>query len=205
MAQYYVSPALDFRYPWINKADSEFNKDVPLFHVDGVGRVADPEIAELKASIDESVERAFANLTKDMKPGELKKWGKVYPYEMEEDDEGTETGYIVFKFKQNSKIRLKDGSYKTITIGIRDSEDKLVSAQVFNGTIGRVMYSMRDIKVASSFKIGTRLDFAQVQIIELAQGSGGGFGKVEGGFKGAAQSTPSEQPDEASDETPGEY
>lgn len=203
MARYDVSPALDFRYPWINKADTEYNKD-GLFHVDGVGRLADQEIIDLKASLDEAVDKAFADLTKDMKPGELKKWSKLYPYEMDEDDEGNETGYIVFKFKQNAKIKLKDGSTKNVKIGIRDSDDKLVSAQVFNGTIGRVMYSERAIKVASSFKIGVRLDFAQVQIIELASGSGGGFGKVEGGFKGEASSKPAE--DEApAEENVGDY
>lgn len=204
MARYDVSPALDFRYPWINKADTEYNKD-GLFHVDGVGRLADQEIIDLKASLDDAVDRAFADLTKDMKPGELKKWSKLYPYEMDEDDEGNETGYIVFKFKQNRTIKLKDGSTKTIKIGIRDSDDKLVSAQVFNGTIGRIMYSMRPIKVASSFKIGIRLDFAQVQIIELAQGSGGGFGKVEGGFKGEAPSSTSSEGGDESEESMGDY
>jgi hypothetical protein len=84
-------------HAWINKADTKFNTD-GLYHTDIIydGKVAE----DFRKEIDLLVEEALKEHTKEMKPGEAKKWSAHYPYSVEEnEDTGAETGRIVFKFK----------------------------------------------------------------------------------------------------------
>lgn len=202
MAKYFPSPIGEFEYPWINTPDVKYNKD-GLFHVDLI--LGGQEAQDFKALCDTYVDDAWERLTADMLPKDVKKFGKVYPYEVDEDDDGNPTGYIKFGFKQNHKIKISKGpqagTVKKVYIEVRDSEDDVVDAQIFDGTEGRVMYAPRDIKVASSMKIGARLDFAKVQVIKLAEGSGGsgGFGAVEGGYKGKPKADPGQHEGQAAE------
>lgn len=200
MARFKVSPEGEFLNPWINKADTKFNDD-GLYQVDLI--VEGEDAQDFREALDQEAEVIFAEKTDKMTPGEKKKWGKYVPYVLEEDDEGNPTGRTIFSFKQNAKIKLRDGTIKNIKIELRDSDNEVVSAQVYGGTVGRILYSTRAIEVASTKLVGPRLDFAKVQIIQLSEGSGGGgFGKVEGGFKGSKGSN--EQPADT-DEQGGEY
>lgn len=187
MAKYRVSPIGELKHPWINKADIKFNAN-GLFHSGLI--VGGKEAQDLKEAIDASVEEAFAELTDKMQPKDVKKYSKFYPYEVDEDDDGNPTGYIVFDFKQNATI-----GEKKISIEIRDSEDKVVNVPIYGGTEARIMFSPRAIKMDGTKQIGVRLDFAKVQVVKLASGSGGtGFGAVEGGYKapeGGATAAPS--------------
>lgn len=198
MAKYQPTPELEFQHPWINKPDTKYNDD-GLYHVDGIGSDSDEDVMALKALIDEATDKAWDEMTAEMAPKEVKQYGRVYPYEIDEDDDGNPTGYIKFGFKQNAQIKTPKG-VKHIKIEIRDADDEVVDVPVFGGTLGRIMFSMRAIKVASSKKIGVRLDFAKVQLIKLAEGSGGGgFGKVEGGYKGTPKGASSQDEGDGDD------
>ena len=116
-----------------------------------------------------------------MTPGERKKWTPYHPYTLEENEEGEPTGEITFHFKQNATIRLKDGTEKALTIGVYDHNSKELFKPVFGGSEARVRYSFRQIAMTSLKEVGTRLDFAMVQVRKLAKGNAQkGFGKVEG-------------------------
>ncbi|MCC5780561.1 hypothetical protein H7H48_15980 [Nitratireductor sp. B36] len=208
MAQFNISPSLEFLHPWINKPDTEFNEN-GLYHVDGLGE--GPEVEALKKIITAAAEAALAEHTQEMKPGEAKKWSVYVPFEDEEDDEGNPTGRTKFTFKQNAKIKSakEESGFKDVKIEIRDSKDKVVEVQVWSGTIGRIMFSMRPIVMVSSKQAGVRLDFAKVQIIKLKQGSASsrGFGAVEGGFEAGVEDQGfGSAPDSGSqDDTGGDY
>lgn len=177
---FYTSPFGEAIHPWINKPDTKFNED-GLFKL-GL-RLSGPEADKLKTAIDAAAEAAFDEMTAEMTPGERKKFSVYRPYAEVEDDNGNPTGEIEFDFKQNAKIRLKDGTVKAIKIGIQDSRGKDVSVQVWGGSILRVMYSMRPIKMAGLKQIGVRLDFSMVQVKKLGSGnSSRGFGAVEDGW-----------------------
>jgi hypothetical protein len=179
---YRPSPAMVARYPWVNKADTKFNAK-GLFKVDGV--MNGPEALAFKALIDKVAEDALAAHTEDMTPGERKKWSIYLPYEVEEDDQGNPTGDIHFQFRQNATI-LVEGEEKAIKIAIYDSQDKPTEVPVYGGSILRVMYKLRPIVIASTKKAGVRMDFLKVQVVKLADRTGGtgdgGFGSVEGGY-----------------------
>lgn len=170
----------------LNEPDAKFNPDNPMFK--GKLKLEGEPAVKLKADIDAAVEEAFTDYFENgdgasLKPAEKAKYSRYYPYEAETDDDGNETGAILFDFKQNAKIRLKDGTIKTIQMPIYDSADNPVHKLVRTGSVIRFAYAIRPIPMKSLKQIGVRLDFAKVQVKELREGgSSGGFGAVEGGY-----------------------
>lgn len=179
---FHISPIGPFLYPWINKPDTKYNDD-GLYACDLV--LEGKEANDLKAKIDGAAKAHLNEHTDEMKPGVAKQWELYVPYDEELDETtGEPTGRTIFHFKQNAKIRLKDGSVKDIKIEIRDAADNIINKQVFGGSEGRILFSMRGIVMSSTKKAGVRLDFAKVQVTKLQQGTGGGrgFGAVDGGY-----------------------
>lgn len=185
MANYKDSPFGTAKHIHVNKPDSKFNPDKPEFKVD---LILEGEAALLlKADVDAQAEEAFENFKQtdkyeNMKPKDKRELSVYYPYEEEEDDDGNKTGRIIFNFKQNAQIKLKDGSTKEISIGIYDaSGTKEIKKLVRAGSEVRVRYSYRAIPMPQLKQVGVRLDFMAIQVKVLAQGGGSaGFGAVDG-------------------------
>lgn len=172
-------------HPHLMVADTKFNAN-GLFHL-GL-KVTGKAAEKYRAEVDEAAQAAFEDFFengdgKDMKPADRKKWEVYVPYSVEEDDEGNPTGAIIFDYKQNATIHLRDGTVKNVKIAIKDaSGERDVAQDPGNGSILRVRFSMRPIPMKSLKQVGVRLDFAAVQVKELKpKGSGsGGFSAVEG-------------------------
>lgn len=183
---YYTSPFGLAVHPWLNKADTKFNAD----GVYKLGLVLSGEEAQaMKERVDAgsaaALERYFEE-KKLTKPSDRKKWSTYVPYVVEEDDAGNPTGFIEFKFKQNAKLKLKDGTTKELSISILDASGKKnIRKPVFGGSELRVNYTMRDIVMGTSFMVGVQLAFGRVQVKKLAESTmGGGFDAVEGYTEG---------------------
>lgn len=210
MATFHLSHFGTFVHPWVNKPDTKFNAE-GLFHVDldsegpEAERVANLIEGAAKAHLQKYIE------DNEMKPGEAKKWTPYLPFERLEDDDGNPTGVIRFTFKQNAKIPSKKepSGFKTVTIDIRDSSDQPMKESVWDGSEGRVMFTMRGIEVVGSKLAGVRLDLAKVQVTELKTGSGsgggGGFGAVEGGFVSKGRTQEPEPDGTQGDDEGGDY
>lgn len=184
--KYYDSPFGLADHPHLNKADTKFNQDNPLFKV-GLD-VEGAEAEALAAKIDAASQAAFDAFFEDegpnggakLTPAERKKFTVYKPYERLEDDNGEPTGVIRFDFKQNEKLRLNDGTTKKITIGLYDAAGNEMDKLVRHGSEVRIRYSMRPIPMKSLKQVGVRLDFAMVQVRKLAEGGAKGFGAVDG-------------------------
>ena len=186
MDHYKPSPHGEAIHPWLNKPDVKYNAD-GVFKV-GLA-VADEAALKFKEEIDVLAQAGFEAIMeeKGLKPAEQKKWSVYYPYEMETDDEGNETGRIIFNFKQNATIRLRDGEVKKVIIGLRDSMNEPLKANtpIFGGSTICLMWKSRPVTIAGTKQAGARLDFSMAQLIKPAEGrasGGGGFAKVEGGY-----------------------
>lgn len=180
---YFNSPFLELGYGWITRPDTKYNKD-GLFKAPSTGDASDPLVQDFKAKIDAEVEAAFERYVKEkgLTPGQVKKLNRYYPYEELEDDQGDKTGRIRFDFKQNAKLKLRDGTTKEVLIGVKDAKNNDVHKPVFSGSIIRVRYAFRDVFIAATNEVGVRLDFAMVQVKSLKQGGGGGFDEIEDGY-----------------------
>ena len=192
-ANYEFSPFGTLDHPWINRADTKFVKEGEpgVFHtglvLDGADAIA------FKTLVDDRADAAHAAFWETEAGQRVKKherplWTAFRPYVVDTDDEGNPTGHIMFKFKQNSVLRLKDGATKTLAIGIKDSKGKPVSRPVFHGSEGRIMFTVRDILTPvnpkdKSRQIGVQLALAQVQVTKMAEREGPSFGAVDGGYE----------------------
>lgn len=177
---YQPSPFGIGQHLWCNKADTKFN-DAGVFKAPVL--MSGAKAQKFKEEVDAEAQAYFEEITSEMTPAERKKWSIYYPYEELEDDDGNKTGDIVFHFKQNATIRLKDGTTKAVKIGIQDSAGKDMHKPLFFGTELRVMFAYRGIKMVSTKQAGVRLDFSMVQVLKLGKAGGGkGFGAVEGGY-----------------------
>jgi hypothetical protein len=180
---YKQSPKGIANHAWINKADTKFNTD-GLFHTDLI--VEGKPAEDYRKEIDALVEEALREHTKEMKPGEAKKWSAHYPYTVEEnEDTGAETGRIIFKFKQNAVIHMEDGTKKPIKISVRDAKNKVTPTAIYSGDIIKTLYAPRMTVATSNKTVGIRLDFCAAQIVkkkERTQG-GGGFDEEPDGYE----------------------
>ena len=209
MTDFHFSPLGTFVHPWLNKADTKYNAD-GLFHTDLDASGAEAE--SVAARIEAASVAYLAEYTQEMKPGEAKKWGVYLPFERLEDDEGNPTGVIRFTFKQNATIKSakEPGGVKNIKIELRDSANKIIDVQVWSGSEGRTLFSMRGVSTVSSKIAGVRLDLAKAQITKLQQSSGGGgngFGVVEDGYVGDEAGDFGSKPEggASGDDTGGDY
>ena len=210
-SNYRFSPFGEAIHPWINKADTKFNKN--HYHVKLA--CGGPEALALKEAIELEAKEGFERFWeteqgKKIPLKERKTWSVYFPFEVETDDTGdTPTGYIVFDFKQNAQLKLKEGTTKEVTIGIVDAKNKPVTAPIFGGSVLRTMFTTRDVVVVSNKKAGVRLDFAKVQIRSLGQGASGGggsFSEDEGGYEVESERLPSDHTGNGSSaDTQGDY
>ncbi len=178
------SPFGEAKFPWINRPDVKFKADGE-FKVDLRLKLSDPGVPQFKDKLDAAAQAAFDEQTAELTPRDRKNAKLQLPYDVEEDEEGNPTGYIVVKFRQNAVIVIrKTKERKDILVGIKDMQNRDVKKPVFGGSVLRVAYTARPIKVVSSASYGVRLDFAAVQIKQMAErGAGGrdfGFGTGEG-------------------------
>lgn len=206
-ATYELSPFGQLDHPWINKADTKFVKEGEpgVFHLGLI--LEGPDALAFKQLVTEAADKAreeyFESEQGQKVPQRLRaSWEPFYPYEVDEDEQGNATGYIKFKFKQNSVIKLKDGTLKTLTIGIKDSKGKPVTRPVFHGSEGRIMFTLRPILTPVNPKdktrqIGVQLSLAQVQVTKMAEREGPSFGAVAGGYEEGGERT--------AQDTGGEY
>lgn len=183
--EYQLSPfGIATGYPWLNKPDTKFNAD-GVYHVDLM--VSGEEAQTLKDKVDAAAQLAFDAYFeegdgKKIPPKERKAWSVYVPYKEDTDDAGNPTGYIVFDFKQNAKIKLKSGEVKDIMVSLKDAKNNPVHKPVFGGSELRTMFAFRDIPMKSLKQVGVRMDLAQVQIKKLAASQGRNFGEIEDGY-----------------------
>jgi hypothetical protein len=171
--KYEVSPLGEAIHPWINKPDTKFN-DLGVYKLGH--SVGGQEAEDLAERITQRAQEAFDAYVeeKGLTTAEKKKWSVYLPFEREEDDEGNPTGYIVFDYKQNATLKVREtGEEIAVKIAIKDAKDRDLTKPVFGGSLVRVKFSMRPITMTSLKKVGVRLDFAAVQVAKLAQGTGG--------------------------------
>ncbi len=173
-----TTPAGIAIYPHLTQPDTKFNAmgeyKVSL-------SLTEDEAAPLIEKVDEAMEQAKELIPKGKRP-------KVAdaPYFAELDDEGQETGRVVFKFKMKAKVNTKDGRTIEMSPRLFDAQGTLLTdvKSLWGGSILRISADLIPYYVAA-VGAGVSIRLKAVQIIELKTGGGTdatnyGFSATEG-------------------------
>jgi len=175
-------------FPYLNKADTKFDAD-GVYKVDL--RVGGDEAEGLISTINETLAEAEAEAKK--KAAAAKKKGKKVtpklaglPFFEACDEDGNETGEVVFRFKSKaSGVSKKTGERWKRTIPLFDAKGKPSKAFVYGGSVLIVAFTAEPW-VNPKMEYGVKLQLEAVQIIDLVTGGGQrsasrfGFSQQEG-------------------------
>ena len=190
-------------FPRLNTPDTKFNANgVYSTKLVIAGEDATPLMAAIEGEADaamatarEELEAKLANAAPKDKPkikAALDKLGKgPLPFESEYDDQGEETGNVVFSFKTNAtyKDRKTDEvKSKEVTMFAAKGKDPLKGKQrpnIWAGSTLKVNFTAAPYYNAATGSAGVSLRINAVQIINLVSSGGGnattyGFGEEEG-------------------------
>lgn len=161
-------------------------------------RIPTAEAAKMIEMIDEAIVKKHTEEAKAAKGKRVKRCDPPYEHEMDED--GNETGNVLFKFKQKAQItsRKNDKTYK-ITIPHFNAKGRPTDVEYGSGSIMKIAYEVVPFFVAA-VGAGVTLRPNAVQVIEpkmFAQrdASGFGFGEEDGYDDDAAGATVGDEDD----------
>ena len=159
------------QYPWLSKADTKFQEH---------GEYKVNLILEGQAATDlvETIDHAIAQ----KKAMEKAKKSAPAPYTFEEDDTGTPTGRVIFKFKNRNRMNSRGELWERKPLLV-DTDGKRCDVDVGGGSKIRIkgeMYAWAN----PSLGAGVSLQMKAVQIVELeVYTPKETFDAIEGGFK----------------------
>lgn len=191
------TPIGEARWCWLYEPDTRF-KDDGEYRVDLILNAENPKVKEIVAKIKATYDDFKATLDD---PKKAKKEPKHLGFEPETDDNGDETGNLIFKFKAKATFVNKKGERVEKTPpAVFDSKLKQIKEpiSIYNGTTMIVNFSPSGY--FNGTNNGVTLYLNAVQIINLVSGGNGdakdyGFGEEEG-----YSSTPSMDADDDTDE-----
>lgn len=186
----YNTPAGEAVWPWINKPDDRPIKgkpQKPAYKLNVRYLATNPAWLKLKETLDTLVEESFDKAV-DENPKKKKAIVRQYPYAMETDDDGEETGNVILKLKQNAFFTdKKTGETKQVFIDKFTAAGTPMKAHVlvYGGSVVIASFSTRPYLVDSTNGAGISLDLRAVQVIQLVSNqersaSSYGFAAEEG-------------------------
>ena len=182
----YLTPKGVFVYPKLSEPDTKFKEEGEY---STKVRVPDAEAANLVQEIDRRAAAALAEAREnEVNAKKRNAWSTKYlPYEAEEDDDGNETGHILFKFKSKASGTTKGGKTWNRTIPVFDAEGTpMTGVDIWGGTVGRISFSFVPYAgTAAVTGASVSLQINAVQVIDLVEGGNRsadafGFSREEG-------------------------
>ena len=172
------TPVGTLQYPHLTSPDTRYVAEgsyhtkfsLPASECDGL-------IEKLTAVRDEY----FDNLSAKDK----KTHNKVDAHAPELDEEGEETGNIIFNFKQKAKITSKEGKVWEVQPSLFDSANNKLDPEglkLWGGSRGRISAEVVPYAMASTKSVGVTLRLKAVQVVEFSSGGGASpFDTFDGG------------------------
>ena len=169
------------------------------FNEDGVYTVRirlpedSPEAKKLCKLIDKARDEAYTTACEFYGKKNLKRADPSY--KVEEDDEGNETGYVLFNFKRNATYKDKNDNLKAINLPLFDSMGQKVDKEgleIWRGSTVAVAFRLKPFYVPS-LGCGVTHRLEAVQVIKAV--SGGERTADEYGFSTQAPDFPTEEED----------
>lgn len=188
----HTSPRGVFHYPWLNKADTKFDKE----GVYTSGLILEPgPAAKLSAQIDGEIDAYFEKKKAELQKkggadaAKAKKLSRREPYGPVYDQDGEETGRVKFNFKVKAVGKNDKGETWSNKPALFDSAGKPCDVAVYGGSEGKLAFQIVPYYSAKDNEVGVTLRLKAAQIIKLVSGGGKsadsyGFGVEEDGYVG---------------------
>lgn len=189
-----TSPRGTFIYPHLIEPDTKFVKPDGEYHTKFALVDGDADTSAFVAQLERLLAAHIEENPDDLKPAQLKQANEAAFYEQELDDEGEETGRLIFKFKLKAKIETKSKSW-TQAPRLFDSNAQPItgSPSIWTGSEGKVNAEVYPYYMSTTKSFGLSLRCKGVQILKLVEGSGGpdaatmGFGAEDDGYVATAE------------------
>ena len=175
-------------YPHLTDPDTKFVKPHGEYHTKFAlpedSKAAKKIIADLEEIMDAYIAENPDKLTK----AKLKKAGRADLYEEEVDDEGEETGRIIFKFKLKAVVETKTKTWEQKP-RLFDGNADPISGDInpWTGSEGKISAEVFPYYMESTKQFGLSLRCLAVQILLLVTGEGRtgsdfGFGEEDDSY-----------------------
>jgi hypothetical protein len=175
-------------YPHLVEPDTKFVKPDGEYHTKFALQADSEEAAVLTNKLDEIMEAYIEENPDELNAAKLKKALRADLYEEEVDDEGEETGRIIFKFKLKAKVVTKNKSWDQKP-RLFDGNAQPVTGDVnpWTGTEAKISAEVFPYYMETTKSFGLSLRCQAVQILKLVSGGGAsaddfGFGAEEDAF-----------------------
>lgn len=204
---YHVTPVGIGRSVFVSAPSTKFNAD----GVFSTKLVLDREEASgLMAVLDKAVEAALEDAIRK-NPKLKKQIKKAEPYTDDLDEDGEETGKVVFSFKRVHRQKLKDGTVKVNKVKVIDTDGKVIDEPVWAGSKFAVRFFITPYFMESDKSAGLSLKMTHVLVADLVSAGSGdgdedvsrlGFGKIDG-YKSAGKKAASADDEETAEDEDG--
>jgi len=167
MFEVFTTPVGELVFPWITKADTRYDPDglfqtKILLPFEGAQEL----IAKLEGTLADYVG------TLDIK--KQKSYTQTPVFQPELDEDGEETGNVLFKAKLKATVTPREGDPFHQTPVVVDAADgTAVTEPVYGGTMAKLKGQIVPYTNAASQVVGVTLRLRSVQVHELVTGTGG--------------------------------
>ena len=168
MYEVFTTPVGELVYPWLTRADTRYDPD-GLFQT----KLLLP--FELAQDLIARLEGVLTDFIGTLEVAQQKKLTPVRVYEQDYDEEGEETGNVLFKVKLKATVTPREGDPFTQKPVIVDALDGAAIEQaVYGGTMARLKGQIVPYTNAAAGTVGVTLRLRSVQVHELVTGDGSG-------------------------------
>lgn len=182
----YTTPRGVLIYPHLTEPDTKYVKDGGEYHTKFALPSDSPETEAFLAKLEEVRQKYLEDNPDDLKPAVLKKAKMAEFGEEELDDEGSETGRLIFKLKLKAvvktdkksweqKPRLFDSGDPTAGIAPQPIEGDI---SIWTGTEAKCRVELFPYFMQSTKECGVSLRVKGVQILKLVSGGGASAGDM---------------------------
>lgn len=175
-------------FPHITKPDTKYVKPDGEYHTKFALPAEESSTQAFIKRLEEVLQKYIDENPDDLKPAVLKKAGRDDLYEEELDDEGEETGRLIFKFKLKAVVETKDKRWEQCP-RLFDAKAQPIEEEInpWTGTEGKCSLELFPYFMQNTKNFGISMRLKAVQILELKSGSGPGagdfgFGAEEDGY-----------------------
>jgi hypothetical protein len=179
-----VTPVGVAVWPHLHSPDTKFDKD-GVYRVQLAYAADSAEAKQLKAQIDAWVQKAIETENKKRaEDGKKPLAGKIkmadLPYKMETNDEGEETGRMLFNFKQKAKGKTREGEVfeRRVALYLKGGAPLPKDKKIGGGSKLQVSYEPNPFYTGGlGAGVSLRLEAVMVhELVEWAQRDASGFG-----------------------------